>query len=321
MSAELIRNSRAAILDTPPSDGGERPTCKHPPMHHSPDEKSGQVVNALTVDVEEYFQVTALSERIDRAAWQEYPSRVEENTEAVLQLLADGNVRATFFVLGWIAERFPQLVRQIAGEGHEIASHGMAHVRLPEQTAAEFRADVERTQSILADVSGTAIRGYRAASFSLTPDMTWAYEILGETGHHYSSSVYPMRHDIYGAPDAPRFSFRPIMELSITEIPITTLQIGQRRLPCGGGGYFRLLPYAYSRWGLKRINDRERQPAMVYFHPWEIDLAQPRVAGLSTRSRLRHYTNLKRMTPKLRLLLRDFAWDRIDRVFAQEIAS
>jgi polysaccharide deacetylase family protein (PEP-CTERM system associated) len=277
--------------------------------------------NALTVDVEDYFQVSAFEKNISRDQWDEFPPRVEQNTDRILALFSDNNVNATFFVLGWIAERHPELIRRIAAAGHEIASHGHSHVRVHEQSPAQFREDVTRTRKILEDTTGTAVLGYRAASFSIAPEMAWAYEILGETGHRYSSSVYPIRHDLYGAPRAARFPFRPLEGAAIAELPISTVAVAGKRFPCGGGGYFRLFPYAYSRWALRRIQAHDRRPAMFYFHPWEIDPDQPRVPGLSGRSRFRHYTNLKKMVPKLHRLLDDFAWDRVDRVFASEIAK
>ncbi len=321
MSLELDRNSGDARHERAPV--GDTRGAKHQPSRADspPRVRPGQTVNVLSVDVEEYFQVTALSERIGRNEWQDRPSRVEDSVEKILEVFENNDAKATFFVLGWIAERYPELVRRIAAGGHEIASHGLEHVRVHEQTPTQFRDDVTRTRKILEDTTGAMVLGYRAASFSIAPEMTWAYEILGETGHRYSSSVYPIRHDLYGAPRAARFPFRPLERATIAELPISTVEVAGKRLPCGGGGYFRLLPYAYARWALKRVHARDGRPAMVYFHPWEIDPDQPRVPGLSAKSRFRHYTNLRRMTPKLRRLLRDFAWDRVDRVFASEIAQ
>ncbi len=320
MSLELDRNPGDGPYERAPLGGTEGATYV-PSRTGSPrPETVGRIVNALSVDVEEYFQVTALSERIGRDDWQDHPSRIENSIEKILELFESTDAKATFFVLGWIAERHPELVRRIAAGGHEIASHGLEHVRVHEQTPAQFRDDVTRTRKILEDTTGAAVLGYRAASFSITPEMTWAYEILGETGHRYSSSVHPIRHDLYGAPRAPRFAFRPLEQAGIVELPISTVEVAGKRLPCGGGGYFRLFPYAYTRWALNRVQVRDGRPVMVYFHPWEVDPDQPRVAGLSTKSRLRHYTNLRRMTPKLLRLLRDFTWDRVDRVFASDIA-
>jgi len=318
MSLELDRNTDPALRDAPLSSGA----ASEPLRASSPGREAGsRIVNALSVDVEEYFQVTALSERIRRDDWQDRPSRVQASVETILEMFGGHDAKATFFVLGWIAERHPELIRRIAAEGHEVASHGHAHLRVHEQSPAQFRDDVTRTRKILEDTTGTAVLGYRAASFSITPEMAWAYEILGETGHRYSSSVYPIRHDLYGAPRAARFPFRPLEGAAIAELPISTVAVAGRRFPCGGGGYFRLFPYAYSRWALRRIQAHDRRPVMFYFHPWEIDPDQPRVPGLSGRSRFRHYTNLQKMAPKLRRLLDDFAWDRVDRVFASEIAK
>lgn len=321
MPSDSRGDALGAVLD---EASAKEPGEKTPRLSSEPglaEARGSHIVNALTVDVEEYFQVTALAERIERGQWPDYPQRVEACTERILQMLEDHNGKATFFVLGWIAERHRPLIRRIAEQGHEIASHGFAHVRVYEQTAAEFREDVSRTKSILEDAGGAQIRGYRAASFSITPDMTWAYEVLAETGHSYSSSVYPIRHDHYGAPNASRFPYPPLRGSSITELPVATTDLMGKHLPCGGGGYFRLLPYGYMRWALKRANAEDDRPAMVYMHPWEIDPDQPRVPGLSARSRFRHYTNLDTMASKLQRLLMDFSWDRVDQVYASEIAS
>lgn len=276
--------------------------------------------NALTVDVEEHFQVLAFADAVDRRDWANHPSRVERNTEAVLSLFAERGVRATFFTLGWVAERFPGLVRRIVGAGHELGSHGFAHYRVGDQDAAAFRADVRRTKRLLEDVGGAAVKGYRAASFSIGPATLWAHEVLAEEGHLYSSSVYPIRHDLYGMPEASRFPFR-VAGGALLEIPMTTVRLGQRNLPCSGGGYFRLLPYAYFRWAYGRLNRAEHRPGIFYFHPWEIDPGQPRQPGLSLKSRFRHYVNLGRMRGRLDRLLRDFAWDRMDRVFLDDQAG
>ncbi|MCG8358430.1 MAG: DUF3473 domain-containing protein [Kiloniellales bacterium] len=275
----------------------------------------------MSVDVEDYYQVSAFADAVARDDWPAMASRVERNTDAVLQMFADHGISATFFTLGCVAERYPSLVRRIVEQGHELASHGFAHWRVHEQSQAAFREDVARTKKLLEDVGGVGIEGYRAASFSINQSTRWAFDVLAEEGHRYSSSVYPIRHDLYGMPDAPRFRYLPTERSSFHEIPMTTLEIGRLKLPCSGGGYFRLLPYGYSRWALRRLNEREGQSAMFYFHPWEIDPDQPRIATRSWRSRLRHYTNLGRMEDRLRRLLRDFRWDRVDRVFlpAEEV--
>jgi polysaccharide deacetylase family protein (PEP-CTERM system associated) len=271
------------------------------------------VVNALTCDVEDYFQVSAFAPYIERAAWDAQPCRVERNVERLLALFDEAGARGTFFTLGWIAQRYPQVVRAIVAAGHELASHGYGHERASALSVADFRNDVVRAKKLLEDIGGVAIHGYRAPSFSISQGNLWAFDVLTDAGYHYSSSVYPVRHDHYGMPDAPRFPYRPRPQL--VEIPISTLQVGGRNLPVGGGGYFRLLPYQLSRWGIGRVNARDRQPAIFYFHPWEIDPDQPRIAKAGFKSRFRHYLNLHRTEPRLRCLLRDFRWDRVDRVF------
>lgn len=286
-------------------------------MSEARDGTQGRIVNAMTVDIEDYFQVQAFERLVDRSRWDSFDLRVERNTEAVLDLFGKAGVKATFFTLGWVAEKFPSVVRRIVAEGHELASHGYAHVRASDQSLDAFRADVRKTKALLEDVGGVAIRGYRAASFSIGAGNLWALDVLGEEGHAYSSSIYPVRHDHYGMPEAPRFAFRPRGPQGILEIPITTLAFGGRNWPCGGGGYFRLLPYWASRWAMRRVNDADRAPCIFYFHPWEIDPDQPRLAGAPLKSRLRHYVNLSRMQTKLGAALNDFAWDRMDRVFLE----
>ena len=270
--------------------------------------------NAMSVDVEEYFQVAAFERQIRREDWGGYPSRVAYSTGKVLDLFAAKAVRATFFCLGWIAERHPDLVHRIVAEGHELASHGYDHTRVTTMDPARFREDVSRTKRILEDIGGVPVRGYRAPSYSIGADNLWALDVLQETGHLYSSSIYPIRHDLYGMPEAPRFAFR-LREQSILEIPVTTVELAGNNLPAGGGGYFRLLPYPAYRWGLRRVNGRDRQPGIFYFHPWEVDPGQPRVAGAPLRSRFRHYLNLDTMEPRLARLLDDFQWGRMDAVF------
>jgi polysaccharide deacetylase family protein (PEP-CTERM system associated) len=270
--------------------------------------------NALTIDVEEYFQVAAFERTIPRGNWESTASRVELSTGRVLDLLGSRGTRATFFVLGWIAERHPALVRRIVAEGHELASHGYDHTRVHRFSASEFRSDVVRTKAILEDVAGIAVRGYRAPSYSINEKNLWALDVLQETGHVYSSSVYPIRHDLYGMPDAPRFPFR-VRADSILEIPVTTVRIGRRNYPCGGGGYFRLLPYRAFAMMLRRVNRADGQPGLFYFHPWEVDPDQPRVAGAPLKSRFRHYLNLDTMHARLERLLKDFSWGRMDDVF------
>ena len=277
------------------------------------------VRNAMTVDVEDFFQVQAFASCVDRGSWERLPRRVEANTDKVLNIFADAGVKATFFVLGWVAERHPELIRRIAAQGHEIASHGYAHIPVFDQKPEEFRADVRRTKSMLEDISGEPVRGYRAASFSIGDATLWALPILGEEGYAYSSSIYPIVHDFYGMPAASRFPFRP-NDGRLVEIPMTTVSILGRNLPCSGGGYFRLLPYGISRWALRHVNIHDRMPCVFYFHPWEIDPGQPRPAGIPLKSRVRHYLNLSRTEGRLRRLLTDFGWGRMDWIFLDATA-
>lgn len=274
-----------------------------------------RITNAMTVDVEEHFQVAALAEKIRREDWDSYPSRIERNTDKVLQMFADHEVRATFFTLGWVARRHPEMIRRIVDAGHELASHGFAHFRVSEQAPEIFREDVRTAKRILEDLGGKCVLGYRAASFSINHENQWAFDILAEEEYAYSSSVYPIRHDHYGIPDAPRFPYRPRGQLGVLEIPISTVALFDRNFPCGGGGYFRLLPYGLSARALRHVNRHEGQPCVFYFHPWEIDPDQPRQTGLSFKSRIRHYTNLSLMEGRLHAVLSQFRWNRIDAVF------
>jgi len=275
------------------------------------------VTNALTVDVEDYFQVSALAPHIDRATWDRRECRVERNVERLLALFAARGARGTFFTLGWIAERYPHLMRRIVAEGHELASHGYGHQRCTELGRTELLDDVRRAKDLLEDGTGQPVQGYRAPSFSIGGGNPWAFDVLLEAGYRYTSSVYPVRHDHYGMPDAPRFAFdvRP----GLLEIPVTTTRVLGRNLPAGGGGYFRLAPYAWSRWALRRVNQVDRHPANFYFHPWEIDPDQPRVPGTGLKTRFRHYVNLRKTESKLTHLLSDFRWDRVDRVYGAQL--
>jgi polysaccharide deacetylase family protein (PEP-CTERM system associated) len=279
------------------------------------------LANAMTVDVEDYFQVQAMAEIVSRDSWEARPRRVEANTQRVLDLFAEHGVRATFFTLGWVAERHPALIRRIVAEGHELASHGREHVRADAQTPETFREDVLGTRLLLEDRGGVAVRGYRAASFSIGRTNSWAFAVLEEAGYAYSSSVYPVRHDLYGMPEAPRFPFRPLPGHGFREFPVTSVRRLGRNWPCGGGGWFRLLPYRISAAAIAAVHRDDCRPCIFYFHPWEIDPGQPRQAGLSFKSRFRHYTNLARMEGKLRRLLRDFRWDRMDRVLDAELPA
>jgi len=276
--------------------------------------------NALSVDVEDWFQVGAFEKVIARDAWETLPRRVEANTDRVLDLFAAAGVRATFFTLGWVAERHPALVRRIAAAGHEVASHGWDHARVFTLDAPAFRADLARARAAIEDAAGAPVTGYRAPSFSIDARTPWAHPVLAEAGYAYSSSVAPIAHDHYGWPESPRFAWRPLADSDLVELPVTTVDVAGRRLAAGGGGFFRLLPYAFSSWAVRRVNRAEGRPAVFYFHPWEIDPGQPRLAGAPLRSRLRHYVNLSAMQPKLVKLLKDHRWGRTDEVAAAEQA-
>ncbi len=268
--------------------------------------------NALSVDVEDWFQVGAFERTIGRGDWDGLTHRVEHNTDAVLALFDEAGVKGTFFTLGWVAERYPALMRRIVAAGHELASHGYDHARVFTFTPEEFRADLARARGLLEDAGGVAVTGYRAPSFSIDTRTPWAHPILAEEGYRYSSSVAPVKHDHYGWPQSPRFAWKPVPGSDLVELPVTTAKWRGRTLAAGGGGFFRLLPYAFSRWAIRQVNEEAGRPAIIYFHPWEIDPDQPRVAGAPLRSRVRHYTNLKAMAPKLRRLTADFAWTRVD---------
>lgn len=271
------------------------------------------ITNALTIDVEDYFQVSAFAPHIARSEWNMRECRVERNVNLILEMLARRDIRATFFTLGWIAERYPQLVRQIVKEGHELASHGYGHERASDQTEEAFFADIHLAKIVLEDLTGIEINGYRAPSFSIGTGNLWAFDCLVRAGYRYSSSVYPIRHDHYGMPNSPRFAYE--VRPGLMEIPITTLRVLNHNLPSSGGGYFRLLPYALSRWMLGRVNGHDHESGIFYFHPWEIDTGQPRIAGISSKTRFRHYVNIDRMEGRLNQLLDDFKWGRMDEIF------
>lgn len=276
------------------------------------------ITNALTIDVEDYFQVSAMAPYIRRSEWDSRECRVERNVDRILAMLARQDTRATFFTLGWVAERYPQLVRQIVDQGHELASHGYGHERASDLSRADFRDDIVRAKGLLEDIGGVAVQGYRAPSFSIGSGNLWAFDSLLEAGYRYSSSIYPIKHDHYGMPDAPRFAHA--VADGLIEIPVTTLRLRGRNLPSSGGGYFRLLPYALSRWMIGRVNADDRKPAIFYFHPWEIDHGQPRVAGIDLKTRFRHYVNIGRMEHRLEVLLQDFRWGRMDDIFLKSRA-
>ncbi|MBF0422532.1 MAG: DUF3473 domain-containing protein [Magnetococcales bacterium] len=276
-------------------------------------------VNAFTVDVEDYFHVALFENHLPRRQWCTMECRVERNTERVLDLMRHADVRGTFFILGWVAERYPDLVRRIAAAGHEIASHGMTHVRANRQSPEQFHQDVQRSRLLLQDLSGQPVWGYRASTYSIGRDNLWALDVLQQAGYRYSSSIYPIRHDLYGWPEASRFPFYPrqknATDLGLLEIPVSTLEWMGRRIPCGGGGYFRLYPLFFSLWALRHLNERERRSGVFFFHPWELDPGQPRIEGLPGKVRWRHYLNLGKMELRLQRLLVALPWDRMDQVF------
>lgn len=265
------------------------------------------ITNALTVDVEDYFHVAALAPSIPRDTWDTRESRVTANTRRLLALFADFDVKATFFVLGWVAERHPGLIREIASGGHEVACHGFSHRLVYEQTPEEFREETIRSKKLLEDITGRAVEGYRAASYSIVKESLWAIDILIDQGFAYDSSIFPVHHDRYGIPDADRKPHRMTGRNggTIVEWPLATANLAGYRLPVAGGGYFRLLPYSLTRWGLASINSKEARPFIFYLHPWEVDPDQPRVPA-STLSRFRHYTNLDKCEQRLRRLLGEF---------------
>lgn len=277
-----------------------------------------RMMNAMTIDVEDYYQVQALEQCVERGSWAVLPARVEANIDRILELFSSAGVTGTFFSLGWIAVRHPNMIQRIVREGHELASHGWNHVRADAQAPNEFLADIRQARLTLEDISGTQVLGYRAATFSVGKRNPWVYDALESAGYRYSSSVYPIRHDLYGMPDAPRTPFRPD-GASVLEIPMSTVRIFGRNWPCAGGGYFRLLPKILYYAGLAHINQVEETPGIFYFHPWEIDRVQPRFGNCCWRSRVRHYTGLSETEHQLQELLRHFSWGRMDWVFANEI--
>jgi polysaccharide deacetylase family protein (PEP-CTERM system associated) len=268
-----------------------------------------KIRNALTVDVEEYFHAQTFAGVVGPADWGRLPSRVVPSTRALLDALEGFGVRATFFVLGWVAGRQPHLVREIARRGHELACHGHLHRPIYAMQPEGFRTDVQRAKAAIEDAAGVAVSGYRAPTFSLVRDTWWALEILADEGFRYDSSIFPIHHDRYGIPDAPRFPHRIRLRdgREMAEFPMTTLRLAGQRLPFSGGGYLRLLPYGVVRAALRRVNDRERMPGMVYVHPWEVDPAQPRLP-VSGISRFRHYVNLDSTATKIARLAGEFAF-------------
>lgn len=277
-----------------------------------------RIVNGLSVDVEDWFQVGAFEDVIARDDWDGLKLRVEDNIARILDMFAEAQVSATFFTLGWVAKRHPAMIRRIADAGHEIASHGYDHARVFNFTPKEFAQDIRIARAILEDCSGQLVSGYRAPSFSIDPRSLWAFDELAAQGYTYSSSVAPIAHDHYGWCEAPRFAFHPLPGSEFIEIPVTTAILGGRRVAAGGGGFFRVLPYAFSRWAIRQVNRRDERPAVFYFHPWEIDPGQPKVGNAPIRSKLRHYTNLDRMAGKLRDLVHEFRWGRMDALAAHQ---
>jgi polysaccharide deacetylase family protein (PEP-CTERM system associated) len=283
--------------------------------------RDARIVNALTVDVEDYFQVSAFERTVSRDRWDSYGSRVVANTSRLLDLFAESGVRATFFVLGWVAERHADLVRRIAATGHEVASHGYAHRLVYEMTPEEFREDLRRARRVLEDAVGAPILGFRAPSYSITARSSWALDILIEEGYEYDTSIFPIHHDRYGIPSAPRHPntvARPAG--TILEIPASTIRLGTVNVPIAGGGYFRLMPYWWTRWACRRVNRHERRPIVFYLHPWEVDPAQPRLPAAWV-SRFRHYQHLEKTAPRLRRLLADFRFDAIGAAIVRSLSA
>lgn len=280
--------------------------------------KANALLNAMSVDIEDWFQVGAFETVINRADWDCLEHRVEHNSHAVLDLFEEAGIKATFFTLGWVAERYPQLMQRIVSDGHEVASHGYDHARVFTMTAEQFRDDLDRSRKILEDSSGQAVTGYRAPSFSIDARTPWAHEILAEQGYQYSSSVAPIRHDHYGWAGSPRFAWKPIAGSDLIELPVTTVKVGSRILAAGGGGFFRLLPYALYDRAIRKMQKDDGRGAIFYFHPWEIDPDQPRVGNAPLKSKLRHYSRLGVMRSKLARVGKDYSWGRVDELAALE---
>jgi polysaccharide deacetylase family protein (PEP-CTERM system associated) len=279
------------------------------------------IVNAMSVDVEDYFQVSAFDRLVSRAGWGTFESRVVGNTRRVLDLFDEAGVRATFFVLGWIANRHPALVREIAARGHEVASHGYHHQLLYLLTPEQFREDVRAAKSTIEQATGSPVLGFRAPSFSIVESSLWALDVLVEEGYQYDASIFPVHHDRYGIPNAERHAH--VLQRragSLVELPGSTIRVGGVNLPIAGGGYFRLLPYGWTRWAMRRVNRTEGKPVVFYFHPWEIDPDQPRLA-VGAASRLRHYSGLRSTMPRLVRLLHEFRFDSVVRVLDLQLSG
>ncbi len=277
------------------------------------DQKMSRMVNAMTIDVEDYFHVSAFEAQFSPDKWDSVECRVERNVDRLLALFDQYHAKATFFVLGWVAEHYPQVVKKIVAQGHELASHGTSHRRATGQTPAEFREDVYKAKLLLEDLGSVAVNGYRAPSFSFSRSNEWVYDILADVGYQYSSSVYPVKHDLYGIPDAPRSMYRSTQ--GMPEIPLSTLPVAGKNIPISGGGFFRLYPYCFTRYGINRLNKKDNMPYIFYLHPWEVDPDQPRVKDAPLKSRFRHYLNLSKVETRLRALMRDFEWSSMADVF------
>jgi polysaccharide deacetylase family protein (PEP-CTERM system associated) len=278
------------------------------------------VTNAMTIDVEDYFHVSVFDGLVPRHAWEGMESRVCGNTERLLEIFDEANVQATFFILGWVADRFPRLVRAIAEQGHEIASHGYGHRLVYDLTPKAFRADVRRAKDLLEQTASREVFGYRAPSYSVTPKSLWALDVLIDEGYRYDASIFPIHHDRYGIPVSSRQPYVLHRTAPLVEAPGSTVRCGPFNLPIGGGGYFRILPYAWTRWGISRLNEREQRPAIFYLHPWEIDPDQPRL-GAPALGRFRHYFNLDRTEARLRALLRDFRFATMMTVLDEQFTA
>ena len=275
--------------------------------------QDGSPTHAMTCDVEDYFQVSAFNDHVRRSDWDNFECRIPRNIDLILNRFSDSGTKATFFTLGWVAQKYPEVVRRIADAGHEIASHGMQHTRVWQQSRDEFHEDVVSTRKLLEDVSGQPVIGYRAASWSIDGRTLWAYDVLAEAGYRYSSSIYPIAHDHFGDPDAP-IAPHIVGNTGLLEIPASTARVFGRNIPAGGGGYFRLFPLWFSKFLIHRIEVAER-PYVFYFHPWEIDPNQPRIKDIPTKSRFRHYVNLGKFESRLSQMLQEFDWNRMDRIF------
>ena len=274
----------------------------------------GSPIHAMTCDVEDYFQVSAFNDLVDRRDWENLDCRIPRNIDLILNLFAESDVKATFFTLGWVARHHPEVVRRISAAGHEIASHGMEHIRVWQQSPTEFGEDALASRELLEDVTGTPVIGYRAASWSIDDRTPWAHDMLAEAGYKYSSSIYPISHDHFGMPNAPT---RPFLagDSGVLEVPASVARLFGRNVPAAGGGYFRLYPLQFSLWLIRKFQMPGRHPFVFYFHPWEMDPDQPRVGGASGKARFRHYLNLSKFEGRLQTLLERFNWGRMDEIY------